>query len=66
MDVCHILLGRPSQFDRNASHDGKMNTYVFEMDGTKHTITPLKYEYVDDKFGEKMLVMKDKEWLKGQ
>eukprot|EP00253_Pinus_taeda_P021377 PITA_21377 len=26
MDVCHILLGRPWQFDRNAIHDGKRNT----------------------------------------
>jgi hypothetical protein len=26
MDVCHILLGRPWQFDRNVIHDGRKNT----------------------------------------
>ena len=66
MDVCHVLLGRLWQFDKNATHDGKRNTYVFEMDGKKHTLTPLKPEGTNDKVGEKMLVMKDKEWLKGQ
>jgi hypothetical protein len=33
MDVCHILLGRPWQFDKNAIYDGKKNTYTFEKDG---------------------------------
>ena len=27
MDACHILLGRPWQFDRNMIHQGKENTY---------------------------------------
>jgi hypothetical protein len=26
MDVCHILLGRPWQYDRNAIHDGEEET----------------------------------------
>jgi hypothetical protein len=26
MDVCHILLGRPWQFDKNVIHDGRKNT----------------------------------------
>ena len=25
MDVCHILLGIPWQYDRNAKHDGRKN-----------------------------------------
>ena len=33
MDVCHILLGRPWQFDRVVVHDGKKNTYKFFKDG---------------------------------
>jgi hypothetical protein len=33
MDVCHILLGRPWQYDRNVVHDGRMNTYTLEKDG---------------------------------
>lgn len=29
MDACHLLLGRPWQFDRDAFHRGKANTYSF-------------------------------------
>ncbi|GKB83406.1 gag-pol polyprotein [Tanacetum coccineum] len=34
MDACHVLLGRPWQFDRKTKHDGFKNTYTFEKDGT--------------------------------
>ena len=27
MDVCHLLLGRSWQYDRDTSHNGKNNTY---------------------------------------
>ena len=30
MDVCHILLGRPWEFDRKVIHDGRKNTYTLE------------------------------------
>lgn len=30
MTVCHLLLGRPWQFDRHAIHDGYDNTYAFK------------------------------------
>eukprot|EP00253_Pinus_taeda_P033292 PITA_33292 len=42
MDVCHLLLGRPWQFDRKAIHDGRRNTYTIEKDGVKHTLLPVK------------------------
>jgi hypothetical protein len=29
MDACHLLLGRPWQYDRGAHHDGRKNTYSF-------------------------------------
>lgn len=29
MDACHILLGRPWQYDVNATHHGKDNVYEF-------------------------------------
>lgn len=32
MDVCHILHGKPWQYDMKAIHDGKRNTYTFEND----------------------------------
>jgi hypothetical protein len=42
MDVCHILLGRPWQYDRNVVHDGRMNTYTLEKDGRLHKLLPIK------------------------
>ena len=35
MDACHLLLGRPWQYNRNAHHDGRKNTYSFLVDNVK-------------------------------
>ena len=35
MDVCHLLLGRPWQYDRQIIYDGFKNTYTFRKDGHK-------------------------------
>ncbi|CAA0815048.1 F-box associated ubiquitination effector family protein, partial [Striga hermonthica] len=35
MDACHLLLGRPWQFDRAATHDGRLNTYSFSLEGVR-------------------------------
>ncbi|GKC75614.1 putative reverse transcriptase domain-containing protein [Tanacetum coccineum] len=40
MDACHVLLGRPWQFDRKTKHDGFKNTYTFEKDGTTIVLVP--------------------------
>ncbi|XP_076905234.1 uncharacterized protein LOC143560931 [Bidens hawaiensis] len=40
MDVCHVLLGRPWQYDRRAKHDGFRNTYSFKKDGVHITLAP--------------------------
>nr|GFD08275.1 putative nucleotidyltransferase, ribonuclease H [Tanacetum cinerariifolium] len=40
MDACHVLLGRPWQFDRKTKHDGFKNTYTFEKDGTTIILGP--------------------------
>jgi hypothetical protein len=42
MDVCHLLLGRPWQYDRNVIHDGRMNTYTLEKNGRTHMLLPIK------------------------
>ena len=42
MDACHVLLGRPWWFDREAMNEGKRNVYSFEMNGKKHSIHPIK------------------------
>ncbi|KAJ9546904.1 hypothetical protein OSB04_019447 [Centaurea solstitialis] len=42
MDACHLLLGRPWDYDRNVVHDGRANTYSFVFDGVKITLVPSK------------------------
>ncbi|KAH9670836.1 Endonuclease [Citrus sinensis] len=42
MDACHLLLGRPWQYDRNEVHDGKRNTYSFMFNNTKIVLLPNK------------------------
>ncbi|XP_074283248.1 uncharacterized protein LOC141607798 [Silene latifolia] len=41
MDSCHLLLGRPWEFNRNTTHQGKENVYSFKYEGKKVTLTPL-------------------------
>lgn len=42
MDACHLLLGRPWQYDRDANHRGKENTYNFSFEGRTITLLPSK------------------------
>ena len=41
MDACNLLLGRPWQFDREATHDGRKNTYTFKVNKKTITLAPL-------------------------
>ena len=41
MHAGHILLGRPWQFDRKATHDGFKNRYSFVKDSRTVTFVPL-------------------------
>ncbi|CAM8940314.1 unnamed protein product [Rhodiola kirilowii] len=41
-DVCHLLLGRPWQFDRYVVHDDRTNTYSFLFRGKKIMLVPSK------------------------
>lgn len=41
MDVCHILLGRPWQYDTQSVHKGRDNTYEFLWMGKKIVLLPL-------------------------
>nr|GMC60508.1 Zinc finger, CCHC-type [Ipomoea batatas] len=40
MDACHILLGRPWQYNVDATHRGKINTYEFFWNQKKIVIPP--------------------------
>jgi len=65
MDVCHILLGRPWQYDRKVTHDGVMNCYKFEKDGVMHTLVPIKEGKGAAETSEtKALLMSGKQFLK--
>ncbi|PKU73240.1 RNA-directed DNA polymerase [Dendrobium catenatum] len=40
MDVCHLILGRPWQFDVGAVYDGRANTYAVEWKGKRLRFLP--------------------------
>jgi hypothetical protein len=64
MDVCHILLGRPWQFHRNAIHDGRKNTYTLEKNGRTHMLLPIEENKVKEEANTSILLMSGKELLK--
>ena len=60
IDVYHVLLGRPWQFGREVVYDGRANTVIFEKDGIRHILHPLKDENQEEK---KVLLVGGKEFL---
>ncbi|KAF7149685.1 hypothetical protein RHSIM_Rhsim02G0114600 [Rhododendron simsii] len=44
MDACHMLLGRPWQYDLNTTHKGKDNTYTFYKNKVKVVLAPMRRE----------------------
>ncbi|KAI0527329.1 hypothetical protein KFK09_002929 [Dendrobium nobile] len=40
MDVCHVILGRPWQYDVGAIYDGRANTYAFDWKGRRLRLLP--------------------------
>ncbi|XP_028556775.1 uncharacterized protein LOC114581220 [Dendrobium catenatum] len=56
MDACHLLLGRPWQYDRKSIHDGAANTCSFIHKGEQMTLLPLEDSYPYCKNG--LLVLK--------
>ena len=41
MDACHLLFGRPWQYDLKAHHDGVKNTYTITKSGKVIELIPL-------------------------
>ena len=41
MQACHLLLGRPWQFDHDATHHGRSNKYSFMHQGVNHILEPM-------------------------
>ena len=41
MSACHLLLGRPWQYDLDATHGGHSNSYSFVHKGVHHVLKPM-------------------------
>jgi hypothetical protein len=41
MTVCHLLLGRPWQYDHDVRHNGKANTYQFKWQRKDVVLRPM-------------------------
>jgi hypothetical protein len=63
MDVCHLLLGRPWQYDINVVHDGRKNTYTLENNGRTHMLLPIEDKKVNIETSNTILLMSGKELL---
>jgi hypothetical protein len=63
MDVFHLFLGRPWQYDRNVIHDGRMNTYTLEKNGRTHMLLPIQDKEVKSEVRNIVLLMSGKELL---
>ena len=48
MGACHLLLGRPWQFDKGTMHDGITNRYSFKHTGKRFTLAPLTPSQVQE------------------
>ncbi|XP_049406174.1 uncharacterized protein LOC125869779 [Solanum stenotomum] len=49
MLACHLLLGRPWQFDRDVVHQGRSIKYTFVIEGKKYVLAPLTpYQVSED------------------
>jgi hypothetical protein len=59
LEVCGLLLGRPWQYDRNAMHAGRANTYSFMHDGKQRTLKPMR----DDQIKSDVMLVVRKEKL---
>jgi hypothetical protein len=63
MDLCHVFLGRPWNFDMNAIHDGRRNTYTLENNGRTHVLLPIDEKKVKEETNTNILLMSGKELL---
>ena len=59
MDVCHILLGRPWQYDRKTRRDGFWNRYTLKRDGVDITLAPLDTRQSPDEGSALFLIRVD-------
>lgn len=56
MDACHILLGRPWQFDRSVVHDSRKNTFTLSIKGKRIVLAPMREKVETEAEGGKNLL----------
>ena len=63
MQAGHLLLRRPSQFDRRVKHDGFTNKYSFVFNQRNITLVPLTPKQV---YGDQVSLQRAREEKKGE
>ena len=61
MTVCHLLLGRPWQYDRNVQHNGRANTYHLNWHGRDITLRPMTPQHIVNESRQKIEVNLERE-----
>ncbi|KAB5561275.1 hypothetical protein DKX38_006232 [Salix brachista] len=63
MDACHMIFGRPWQYDVDATYRGRDNVYVFMSGGQKIVLGPLKEDFskIEPKVQGKPILLVDGE-----
>jgi hypothetical protein len=61
MTVCHLLLGRPWQYDRDVLHNGRANTYNLNWHGKDITLQPMTPQQIVNESRQKIEVSCEKE-----
>ena len=61
MSVCHMLLGRPWQFDRKVIHDGRANTYQLNWHNKNIILRPMIPQQIVNESRQKIEVNLEKE-----
>ena len=61
MTVCHLLLGRPWQFDRDVRHNGRANTYQLNWQGKEIMLRPMTPQAVVNQSRQKVEVHREDE-----
>jgi hypothetical protein len=61
MTVCHLLLGRPWQYDQDVHHNGRANTYNLNWHGKEITLWPMTPQHIVNESRQKIEVNCEKE-----
>ena len=61
MTVCHLLLGRPWQYEKNVRHNGRDNTYQLNWQGKDVILRPMTPQQIVYESRQKIEVHLEKE-----